>query len=68
MERVRGIGGYVLRAAGPAARSAQYRDCLGLDADENGRGQGAGLDMEGVGRPGWVTDPEGNRAGLGRPA
>src|SRR6201981_1663426 len=36
MERVLGIGGYFLRAADPAALSAWYRDCLGLDADENG--------------------------------
>lgn len=36
MERVLGIGGYFVRAADPAALSAWYRDCLGLDADENG--------------------------------
>ena len=36
MERVVGIGGYFIRAADPAALSAWYRDCLGLDADENG--------------------------------
>jgi predicted enzyme related to lactoylglutathione lyase len=36
MERVLGIGGYFLRADDPAALSAWYRDCLGLDADENG--------------------------------
>src|ERR1700749_5358132 len=36
MERVTGIGGYFLRAADPAALSAWYRECLGLDADENG--------------------------------
>jgi predicted enzyme related to lactoylglutathione lyase len=36
MERVLGIGGYFMRAADPAALSAWYRDCLGLDADENG--------------------------------
>src|SRR5690349_23441353 len=36
MERVRGIGGYFLRAADPAALSAWYRECLGLDVDENG--------------------------------
>ncbi|ALV31879.1 VOC family protein [Streptomyces sp. CdTB01] len=36
MERVRGIGGYFLRAADPAALTAWYRDCLGLDADEVG--------------------------------
>ncbi len=36
MERVLGIGGYFLRAADPAALSAWYRDCLGLDADEHG--------------------------------
>src|SRR6266702_2627493 len=44
MERVLGIGGYFMRAADPAALSAWYRDCLGLDADENGLWrQGAGL-------------------------
>ena len=31
-----GIGGYFLRAPDPTALSAWYRDCLGLDADENG--------------------------------
>ncbi|TDU84432.1 putative enzyme related to lactoylglutathione lyase [Kribbella voronezhensis] len=36
MERVQGIGGYFLRSADPAALSAWYRDCLGLDTDENG--------------------------------
>ena len=36
MQRVLGIGGYFIRAADPAALSAWYRDCLGLDADENG--------------------------------
>jgi hypothetical protein len=44
MERVLGIGGYFMRPADPAALSAWYRDCLGLDAEENGlRRQGAGL-------------------------
>ena len=44
MEHVLGIGGYFLRAADPAALNAWYRDCLGLDADENGAWrQGAGL-------------------------
>ena len=101
----------------PAALSAWYRDCLGLDADENGLWrQGTGLtvfatfesetgyfgsraqqtmlnfrvrnldamltqlrakgadvaketqEMEGVGRFGWVTDPEGNRVELWQPA
>jgi hypothetical protein len=36
MERVLGIGGYFIRASDPAALSAWYRDCLGLDADEHG--------------------------------
>ena len=36
MERVLGIGGYFLRADDPPALGAWYRDCLGLDADENG--------------------------------
>ena len=96
---------------------AWYRECLGLDADENGlwsqetgptvfatfeaetgyfgsraqqtmlnfrvrdldamlaqlRAKGADVaeetqDMEGVGRFGWVTDPEGNRVELWQPA
>lgn len=113
MEHVLGIGGYFLRAADPVALNAWYRDCLGLDADENGvwlpaagptvfatfdadtdyfgaraqrsmlnfrvrdldamlaqlRAAGADVDeetqtMEGVGRFGWVTDPEGNRIEL----
>ena len=117
MERVLGIGGYFLRADDPVALGAWYRDCLGLDADENGlwrqeagptvfatfesetdyfgsraqqtmlnfrvrdldamlaqlRAKGADVadetqDMEGVGRFGWVTDPEGNRVELWQPA
>jgi predicted enzyme related to lactoylglutathione lyase len=117
MERVLGIGGYFMRAADPVALGAWYRDCLGLDADENGlwrqeagptvfatfesetdyfgsRSQGAMLnfrvrdleamltqlrakgadvvdethDMEGVGRFGWVIDPEDNRIELWQPA
>ena len=117
MERVTGIGGYFLRAADPAALASWYRDCLGLDADDNGvwsqgegptvfstfesgtdyfgsptqqtmlnfrvqdldamltqlRDKGAEVDdetqaMEGVGRFGWVTDPEGNRVELWQPA
>ncbi|GAA1382731.1 VOC family protein [Kitasatospora putterlickiae] len=117
MERVLGIGGYFLRAADPAALSAWYRDCLGLDADENGlwrpepgptvfaafdagtdyfgsreqqtmvnfrvrdldamlaqlRAKGVRVDeetqeMAGVGRFGWVTDPEGRRIELWQPA
>jgi predicted enzyme related to lactoylglutathione lyase len=35
-QRVLGIGGYFLRAADPGALGAWYRECLGLDADENG--------------------------------
>ena len=117
MERVLGIGGYFLRAADPAALTAWYRDCLGLDADEYGlwrqgpgptvfatfesgtdyfgspaqqtmfnfrvgdldamleqlRAKGADVaegtqEMEGVGRFGWVPDPEGNRVELWQPA
>jgi predicted enzyme related to lactoylglutathione lyase len=117
MERVLGIGGYFLRASDPAALLAWYRECLGLDTDEQGvwhQGDGptvfatfdpgtdyfgspeqrtmlnfrvrdldamlaqlraAGADveaeaqeMEGVGRFGWVTDPEGNRIELWQPA
>jgi predicted enzyme related to lactoylglutathione lyase len=36
MERVLGIGGYFVRAADPAALGAWYRDCLGLDGDDDG--------------------------------
>jgi hypothetical protein len=44
MERVLGVGGYFMRAADPTALGAWYRDCLGLDADENGgRRQEAGM-------------------------
>ena len=117
MEGVLGIGGYFIRAADPEALAAWYRDCLGLDTDENGlwrqeagptvfatfasetdyfgsraqqvmmnfrvrdldamlaqlRAKGADVaeeaqDMEGVGRFGWVTDPEGNRIELWQPA
>lgn len=117
MERVLGIGGHFVRAKDPAALSAWYRDCLGLDADEHGMWQqepggtvfcafpsntdyfgattqqtmlnfrvrdldamlaqlhakgatvaGEPEEMEGVGRFGWVTDPEGNRIELWQPA
>jgi len=112
-----GIGGYFLRATDPVALGAWYRECLGLDADDNGlwhqsvgptvvatfeydtdyfgdrtqqtminfrvrdldamltqlRLKGAAVDaateaMDGVGRFGWVTDPEGNRVELWEPA
>ena len=36
MERVLGIGGHFVRAADPAALTAWYRDCLGLDVDQLG--------------------------------
>jgi predicted enzyme related to lactoylglutathione lyase len=36
MERVLGIGGHFLRASDPAALSAWYRECLGLEMDEHG--------------------------------
>ena len=111
-----GIGGYFVRASDPGALSAWYRDCLGLDADENGlwhqepgptvfaaferntdyfgaqtqhamlnfrvrdldamlaqlRSKGADVspetqDLDGVGRFGWVTDPEGQRVELWQP-
>jgi predicted enzyme related to lactoylglutathione lyase len=117
MERVLGIGGHFMRAANPAALTAWYRDCLGLDIDGNGqwhqeagptvfaafesgtdyfnsptqqtmlnfrvrdldamltqlRSKGADVaeetqDMDGIGRFGWVTDPEGNRIELWQPA
>ncbi len=113
MERIVGIGGYFIRASDPAALGTWYRECLGLDADENGvwsqepgttvfatfesqtdylgshtqqtminfrvrdldamlaqlRLKGANVaeetqGMDGVGRFGWVTDPEGNRIEL----
>jgi predicted enzyme related to lactoylglutathione lyase len=116
VERVDGIGGYFIRAVDPTALGAWYRECLGLDADDNGlwrqeagptvfatfesetdyfgsrsqqtminfrvrdldamlaqlRHKGADVaeetqDMEGVGRFGWVTDPEGNRVELWQP-
>jgi predicted enzyme related to lactoylglutathione lyase len=111
------VGGYFLRASDPLALGAWYRDCLGLDTDDNGlwrraagptvfatfesdtdhfgsraqqtminfrvrdldamlaqlRAKGADVDqetqdMEGVGRFGWVTDPEGTRIELWQPA
>jgi predicted enzyme related to lactoylglutathione lyase len=117
MERVLGIGGYFLRATDPATLGAWYRECLGLDTDENGawqqeagvtvfaafesntdyfgsqqqqtmlnfrvrdldamlaqlRDKGAEVstevaDFDGVGRFGWVTDPEGNRVELWQPS
>jgi predicted enzyme related to lactoylglutathione lyase len=116
VERVEGIGGYFLRCADPGAVAAWYRDCLGLDVDENGiwtqgpgmtvfatfeaetdyfgsrsqqtminfrvrdldamlaqlRARGANVDdetqeMEGVGRFGWVSDPDGKRIELWQP-
>ncbi len=112
-----GIGGYFIRGSDPVALGAWYRDCLSLEAGENGlwhqgdgptvfatfesdadyfgsraqqtminfrvpdldamlaqlRAMGADVasetqDMEGVGRFGWVTDPEGNRVELWEPA
>jgi predicted enzyme related to lactoylglutathione lyase len=117
MERVLGIGGIFLRANDPVALGVWYRDCLGLDADENGvwrqedgltvfatfeadtdyfgsrtqqtmlnfrvrdldamlaqlRAKGADVaenteSMAGIGRFGWVTDPEGNRIELWEPS
>ena len=117
MEHVEGKGGYFLRAADPVALGAWYRDCLGIDLDDNGvwrqsegltvfatfesgteyfgspsqqsmlnfrvrdldamlsqlRANGADVDnetqdMDGVGRFGWVTDPEGHRIELWQPA
>jgi predicted enzyme related to lactoylglutathione lyase len=74
VERVLGIGGHFMRAADPDALSAWYRDCLGLDAMlAELRAMGADVaeeaqDVEGVGRFGWVTDPEGNRVELWQPA
>jgi predicted enzyme related to lactoylglutathione lyase len=117
MEHVAGVGGYFLRAADPAALNKWYRECLGLDSDENGlwrqepgltvfatfgsdtgyfgsrtqqtmlnfrvrdldamlaqlRAKGADVaeetqEMDGVGRFGWVTDPEGNRIELWQPS
>ena len=62
MERVTGIGGYFIRAADPAALGAWYRECLGLDADENG------LWRPGAGPTVFATfDPDGNRVELWQP-
>jgi predicted enzyme related to lactoylglutathione lyase len=36
MEHVLGIGGYFVRAVDPDALGAWYRECLGLEVDENG--------------------------------
>ncbi len=36
MQHVTGIGGYFIRSADPTALRAWYRDCLGMDIDENG--------------------------------
>ena len=36
MERVRGIGGYFIRARDPEALARWYRECLGLDLDQFG--------------------------------
>jgi predicted enzyme related to lactoylglutathione lyase len=55
MERVTGIGGYL------DAMLAQLR-AKGADVPEEAQ------EMEGVGRFGWVTDPEGNRVELWQPA
>ena len=117
MERVLGIGGVFLRSSDPAALGAWYRECLGLNVDDDDlwqqpagptvfamfdgetdyfgsrtqqvmlnfrvgdldamlaqlRSRGADVeeetqDMEGVGRFGWVTDPEGHRIELWQPA
>ena len=73
MERVLGIGGYFMRAADPVALGAWYRDVRDLDAMlAQLRAKGADVaeepqEMEGVGRFGWVTDPEGNRIELWEP-
>jgi predicted enzyme related to lactoylglutathione lyase len=61
MERVLGIGGYFMRAADLDAMLAQLR-AKGADVAKETQ------DMEGVGRFGWVTDPEGNRIELWQPA
>ncbi len=76
MDRVVGIGGYFMRAADPAALGAWYRDFQVRDLDAmlaQLRARGADVapetqDMEGVGRFGWVIDPEGNRVELWQPA
>jgi predicted enzyme related to lactoylglutathione lyase len=64
MKRVLGIGGYFLRAADPAALGAMLAQLRAKGADVADETQ----DMEGVGRFGWVTDPEGNRVELWQPA
>jgi predicted enzyme related to lactoylglutathione lyase len=50
-----------MRTADPVALGAWYRDCLGADVAEETQ------EMEGVGRFGWVTDPDGNRVELWQP-
>jgi predicted enzyme related to lactoylglutathione lyase len=70
MERVLGIGGYFIRATDPAALNA-VRDLDAMLAQLRLKGAdvaGETQDMEGVGRFGWVTDPEGNRIELWQPA
>jgi predicted enzyme related to lactoylglutathione lyase len=51
VERVLGVGGYFLPAAGPVADVA-----------------GEVQEMDGVGRLGWVTDPDGNRVEWWQPS
>ena len=60
MERVAGIGGYFLRASDPEAMIAQLR-VAGAEVDDQTQ------QMDGIGRFGWVTDPEGNRIELWEP-
>ena len=60
MERVNGIGGYFLRTAEPEAMIAQLR-VAGAEVDDETQ------QMDGIGRFGWGTDPEGNRIELWEP-
>ena len=73
MERVLGVGGYFLRVAATQQTMVNFR-VRDLDAMlAQLRAAGAAVDAEtqdlaGVGRFGWVTDPEGNRIELWQPS
>ena len=71
MERVPGIGGYFVRAAQQTMLNFRVRDLDAMLAQLRARGADVADEaqaMEGVGRFGWVTDPEGLRIELWQPA